>query len=118
MPAKNVPVRILADTIVHGIKYLCNEVVLFEKKLADSLERAGHVDSDGDAVAYATAQLGAEPKEHVVPDPAVANANAGPDAGAAADAQVSAQGASEAAKAADDSAQAAAASAAAGGVTQ
>ncbi|WP_213778871.1 hypothetical protein [Caballeronia sp. dw_276] len=84
MPTKNVLVRMLQNAWIHTSQYFCNDVVSMPAKLATAHEKAGLVDSDPDAVAYARDQLGAVPKEHVVPDAPAA----------AAPAEVSAQGTS------------------------
>lgn len=94
MATKNVLVRILQSIRIHATDYFCNDVVSMPAKLAAVHEKAGAVDSDSDSVAYARDELGAVPKEHIVPEgvavlPADGQAA---DAGGAA-APVSAEGA-------------------------
>ncbi|CAE6880108.1 hypothetical protein [Paraburkholderia domus] len=96
MATKNVLVRILQSIRIHATEYLCNDVVSMPPKLAAVHEKAGTVDSDPDAVAYARDELGKEPIEHVVPDGAalVSDADLQSATGGAA-APVSTQGAAD-----------------------
>jgi hypothetical protein len=68
MATKNVLVRVLQAVRIHASDYSCNNVVSMPVKLADAHEKAGNVDSDPDAVAYARDVLGSKPIEHVVPE--------------------------------------------------
>jgi hypothetical protein len=95
MATKNVLVRILQAIRIHATDYFCNDVVSLPAKLAAAHEKAGSVDSDPDAIAYARDQLGKEPIEHVVPEGAATlpAADLQPAAAGAAAAPVSAEGA-------------------------
>lgn len=94
MATKNVLVRILQSIRIHATDYLCNDVVSMPAKLAAVHEKAGAVDSDLDSVAYARDELGAVPKEHVVPEgAAVLPADGQPADAGVASPPVSAEGA-------------------------
>lgn len=68
MATKNVLVRMLQNARIDSTDYHCNDLVAMPAKLAAAHQKAGTVDSDEDAVAFARDKLGAVPKEHVVPD--------------------------------------------------
>jgi len=97
MATKNVLVRILQAIRIHATDYFCNDVVSLPAKLASAHEKAGAVDSDPDAVAYARDELGKVPIEHVVPEGTalLPAADPQPDATGAATSAVSAQGAAD-----------------------
>jgi hypothetical protein len=60
-----VKVRVLVDITVDGKSYKPNDAVAFEAGKARSLEKAGQVDSNSEAVAYVLSQ-GAKVVEHEV----------------------------------------------------
>lgn len=97
MATKNVLVRILQNIKIHATQYFCNDVVSMPAKLAAVHEKAGSVDSDDEAVAFARDQLGKQPIEHVVPEGAalVPAADQQPSTAGAATAPVSTEGASD-----------------------
>src|ERR1700722_15065300 len=98
MATKNVLVRMLQNARIDTTDYRCNDVVVLPAKLAAAHERAGLVNADEDAVAFARDQLGSVPKEHAVSDPAPASTAPAPlPAGddPAATAPISAQGAAD-----------------------
>lgn len=96
MATKNVLVRILQAIRIHATDYSCNDLVSMPAKLAAAHEKAGVVDSDDDAVAYARDELGKEPIEHVVPEGApLVPAELQPAATGGAAAPVSTQGAAD-----------------------
>jgi len=57
-------VRILADTTVDGIGYKANQVIEVDEKIVKNLEGAGAADSNKEAVAYCTTELGAKVIKH------------------------------------------------------
>jgi hypothetical protein len=60
-----VKVRVLVDITVDGKSYKPNDAVAFEAGKVRSLEKAGQVDSNSEAVAYVLSQ-GAKVVEHEV----------------------------------------------------
>lgn len=57
-------IRILIDTTIDGHRYLCNEVVNLDAKLAKAQVDIGAADDDASAVKYCTDDLRQSVTEH------------------------------------------------------
>ena len=63
-------VRVLVDLYIEGRVYRPNDVVNLDDAVAAALQADGQVDSDASALAYCTAELGAEAQTHTADLPA------------------------------------------------